>query len=91
MYPDWENVTFADKQTEKRDNMQTITIAVEDKSVMSGLRKVLKSMKGVTIMDNTPTKPTKKKTSYQRALDDLEKGNVSCYENVDELLKDLGI
>lgn len=91
MYYVWENVIFADEQTENRNEMHTITIAVEDKSVMSGLRKVLKSMKGVTIMESTQTKTTKKKTSYQRALDDLEKGNVSCYENVDELLKDLGI
>ena len=32
--------------------MPTLTIQVEDKSVMAGLKKVLESMKGVVIVPN---------------------------------------
>ena len=46
--------------------MPTLTIQVEDKSVMVGLKKVLESMKGVVIVPDH-----QKKTGIEEAMDDI--------------------
>ena len=53
--------------------MNTITIQVEDRNVMSGLIKVLKSMNGVVIL------PTHKnnKSGMEEAMDDIRHGRVT--------------
>ena len=48
--------------------MATLTIQVEDRSVMAGLKKVLESMKGVVIVPNH-----QKKTGIEEAMDDIRK------------------
>lgn len=67
--------------------MNTLTIQVEDKSVMAGLKKVLKSMNGVVIL------PTKKKgkTGMEEAIEDVKLGRVTKYKDSDEMFKKLGI
>lgn len=67
--------------------METITIQVEDKSVMSGLKKVLKSMSGVVIVPSRK----KEKSGIEEAMDDVRKGNVTEYKDSDDLFKKLGI
>ena len=46
--------------------MPTLTIQVEDKSVMAGLKKVLEAMKGVVIVPDH-----QKKTGIEEAMDDI--------------------
>lgn len=67
--------------------METITIKVEDRSVMSGLKKVLQSMNGVVIV---PSKK-KKKTGIEEAIDDIRCGRVTEYESAKGMFDKLGI
>lgn len=77
---------------EKRKYMATITIDVTDKSVLNGLKKILKAMNGVRIIQPSISRTANnKKTGYQKAIEDLENGRVSIYNNVEELIKDLDL
>lgn len=67
--------------------MNTITIQVEDRSVMSGLKKVLQSMKGVVIVSTKK----KKKTGIEEAMDDIRCGRVTEYGSAKEMFDKLGI
>ena len=67
--------------------MNTITIQVEDRNVMSGLIKVLKSMNGVVIL---PTHKNKK-SGIEEAMDDISHGRVTEYKCADEMFEKLGI
>ena len=64
--------------------MNTITIQVEDRNVMSGLIKVLKSMNGVVTHKN-------KKSGMEEAMDDIRHGRVTEYKDADEMFEKLGI
>ena len=65
----------------------TLTIQVEDRNVMEGLKKVLNAMSGVVIL---PTRK-QKMTGMQEAMDDIRKGRVTKYDSSDEMFKDLGL
>ena len=67
--------------------MNTITIQVEDRNVMSGLIKVLKSMNGVVIL---PTHKNKK-SGMEESMDDIRHGRVTEYKDADEMFEKLGI
>lgn len=67
--------------------MNIITIQVEDRNVMSGLIKVLKSMNGVVIL---PTHKNKK-SGIEEAMDDIRHGRVTEYKDADEMFEKLGI
>ncbi len=67
--------------------METLTIQVEDRNVMSGLKRVLKSMNGVVIV---PTSK-KKKTGIEEAIDDIRHGRVTEYKSADDMFEKLGI
>ena len=67
--------------------MNTITIQVEDRNVMSGLIKVLKSMNGVVIL---PTHKNKK-SGMEEEMDDIRHGRVTEYKDADEMFEKLGI
>ena len=67
--------------------MNTITIQVEDRNVMSGLKKVLKSMNGVVIL---PTRK-KRKSGIEETMDDIRHGRVTEYKDADEMFEKLGI
>ena len=67
--------------------MNTITIQVEDRNVMSGLIKVLKSMNGVVIL---PTHKNKK-SGMEEPMDDIRHGRVTEYKDADEMFEKLGI
>lgn len=67
--------------------MNTLTIQVEDQSVLAGLKKVLSAMSGVVIL---PTRK-KKKTGMEEAMDDIRNGRVTKYDSSEEMYKDLGL
>ncbi|MBO5157583.1 MAG: hypothetical protein J6C05_10745 [Prevotella sp.] len=67
--------------------MDTLTIKVEDRSVMAGLKKVLRSMRGVAIV----TSKTKKKTGIEEAMDDIRCGRMTEYESAEDMFNKLGI
>lgn len=71
----------------KEKIMNTITIQVEDSSVMNGLKKVLRSMNGVVIV---PTRK-KKKTGIEEAMDDIRHGRVTEYKSAEDMFEKLGI
>ena len=65
----------------------TLTIQVEDRNVMAGLKKVLNAMSGVVILPTCK----QKMTGMQEAMDDIRKGRVTKYDSSDEMFKDLGL
>lgn len=65
--------------------MATLTIWVEDRSVLAEFKKVLESMKGVVIV------PNHKKTGIEEAMDDIRHGRVTEYKNADDMFDKLGI
>ena len=65
--------------------MATLTIQVEDRSVLAELKKVLESMKGVVIV------PNHNKTGIEEAMDDIRHGRVTEYKNADDMFDKLGI
>ena len=67
--------------------MNTITIQVEDRNVMSGLIKVLKSMNGVVILPIH----NNKKSGIEEAMDVIRHGRVTEYKDADEMFEKLGI
>lgn len=70
--------------------MTTLTIKIEDTSIVPSLRRILRSINGVSIMRN-PSTSSRRKSNYDKAMDDIEHGRVKTYRNSDELFKDLGI
>lgn len=67
--------------------MNTLTIQVEDRNVMSGLKKVLKSMNGVVIVPNRK----KRKTGIEEAMDDIRHGRLTEYKSAEDMFEKLGI
>lgn len=65
--------------------MATLTIQVEDNSVMAGLKKVLEAMKGVVIV------PNHHMSGIEEAMDDIRHGRVTEYESADDMFEKLGI
>ena len=67
--------------------MATLTIQVEDNSVMAGLKKVLEAMKGVVIVPNHQ----KSMSEIEEAMDDIRHGRVTEYESADDMFEKLGM
>ena len=68
--------------------MTQITINVQDKNLVSHLKKILSAIDGVTIASTVRSK----KSGIEEAYDDIRNGRVYHAENVDSLFKDvLGI
>ena len=65
----------------------TLTIQVEDKTVMAGLKKVLSAMSGVVIL---PTRKTKK-SGIDEAMDDIHNGRVTKYDSVEDMFEKLEV
>lgn len=58
---------------------------MEDRSVLTKLKRLLESMKGVVIV------PNHKKTGIEEAMDDIRHGRVTEYKNADDMFDKLGI
>ena len=67
--------------------MNTLTIQVEDRKVLNGLKKVLESMNGVVIVPNRK----KKISGIKEAMDDIRHGRVTEYESAEDMFDKLGI
>lgn len=65
----------------------TLTIQVEDKNVMAGLKKVLSAMSGVVILPSHK----KEKSGLDEAMDDVREGRVTKYDSADDMFKKLGL
>lgn len=65
--------------------MTQITLNIEDKTMIPGLRKILSNLKGVSIVR---TKKIRKGT-LQTAIDEVRKGQLTRVGSVDELMKEL--
>jgi hypothetical protein len=69
--------------------MTQLIINVENKAILPSLRKVLKSIEGISV-ERATTK--KRKCGLDIALDDIRAGRVHKAKNIDELLyQELGI
>ena len=67
--------------------MTQITINVEDPSLLPSLKKLLKSINGVSIAKT----PGKKKRGIDEALEDIAAGRVTHYDTVDDFFNAFGI
>ena len=65
--------------------MTQITLNVEDKSLLPGLRKILSNLNGVTI---AKTRTTHKGT-LSRAVEEVKKGKLTKASSIDELMTKL--
>ena len=65
--------------------MTQITLNVEDKSLLPGLRKILSNLNGVTI---AKTRTTHKGT-LSRAVEEVKKGKLTKASSIEELMTKL--
>ena len=65
--------------------MTQIVLNIEDESMVSGLRKILSNLKGVTI---AYTK-TQSKGTLEKAMDDVRKGKVTKVNSIQDLINQL--
>lgn len=79
---------FAKKNIFKRKIPTTMTqlvLNIEDKSMLAPLKKIISSMKGVSI---APT-VRKRKTGIEEAMDDIAAGRIYHANSVDEMFDDI--
>lgn len=65
--------------------MTQLTINIEDKSMLPILKKLFKSMNGVSIAPS----PRKCRKGVDEALDDIKNGRVYTASSVDEMFKQI--
>lgn len=63
-----------------------LIVNVEDVSMLKDLKKAISMMRGVT---NIVIPKKRELSSYERSLNDLDKGRVYKYESLDELIKEI--
>ncbi len=64
--------------------MPTLTLNIQDKSMLPSLKRILGAIEGVTIVNT-------KKSEMEKARDDVKAGRLLTYSSKEELFKDLGI
>lgn len=67
--------------------MATLTIRVENPSILASLKKILKAMDGVEILPKSKTK----KSGLEEALEDIRCGRVTEFDSSEDLFKKLGM
>lgn len=67
--------------------MATLTIQVENQSILYSLKKILKAMDGVEILPKSKTK----KNGLEEAIDDIRCGRVTEFDSSEDMFKKLGI
>ena len=65
--------------------MTQIVLNIEDESMVSGLRKILSNLKGVTIASTK----TQFKGTLEKAMDDVRKGKVTKVNSIQDLINQL--
>lgn len=72
--------------------MTQILIQVEDATLLSSIKKVLKSLQGVSIKEIQETKPKKKVMSgIEKSMDDIKNGRVREIKDTKAYFKKLGV
>lgn len=67
--------------------MTQLTLNIEDKSLIPALKKLFKTMNGVSI-----AKPVrKKKTGFEEAMDDLAAGRIHHFDTKEDFYKHFGL
>jgi hypothetical protein len=66
--------------------MTNLTIQINNSSILDSLKRILSAIEGVSIVEQS-----EKKCGLDEAIDDVENGRVTEYENVDEMFRKLGI
>lgn len=64
--------------------MTQITINVEDKSILPHLEKILGAISGVSI-----SKPTRKKTGFEEAMEDIKSGRIYHAASVQDMFSQI--
>ncbi|MBO5233031.1 MAG: hypothetical protein J6B33_01830 [Prevotella sp.] len=64
--------------------MPTLTLNIQDKSMLPSLKRILGAIEGATIVNT-------KKSEMEKARDDVKAGRLLTYSSKEELFKDLGI
>lgn len=67
--------------------MEQLIINVEDTSILPSLKRVLKSIEGISIVNHKKNK----KSGLDEALEDVKEGRVTHYESAEAMFKALGI
>ena len=65
--------------------MTQITLNIEDKSLIPGLRKILSNIKGVSIAKT----PRTRKGTLSRAVEEVRKGHLTRVDSIEDLMKKL--
>jgi hypothetical protein len=66
--------------------MTNLTIQINNSSILDSLKRILSAIEGVSIVEQS-----EKKCGLDEAIDDVENGRLTEYENVDEMFRKLGI
>jgi hypothetical protein len=67
-------------------NSGQLIVNVEDVSMLKDLKKAISMMRGVT---KIVIPKSRKLSSYERSLNDLDKGRIYKYESLDDLIKEV--
>jgi hypothetical protein len=67
-------------------NSGQLIVNVEDVSMLKDLKKAISMMRGVT---KIVIPKYRKLSSYERSLNDLDKGRIYKYESLDDLIKEV--
>lgn len=65
--------------------MTQLTINIEDKSMLPFVKKLIKSLPGISLAPNA----RKKKTGIEKAYDDVKAGRVTRWESAEDMFKAL--
>ncbi len=71
-----------------------LTLRIENRSVLSSLRKVLSLMEGVTIVKKpkaSAKQGQRKLTAYEQSREDVRCGRVAEYKDLNEFYQKMGI
>lgn len=72
--------------------MDTVTIQVENPTILASLKKILNAMEGVTVIKSARKKKNKDITQtagYKEAMEDKENGRTYHADSVDDMFKQI--
>lgn len=65
--------------------MTQLTVSIEDVSMLDQIKQAISLLRGVSSV----TLKRSKKTSMDRAIEDIEQGRVYKYDSLDDLIKEI--
>ena len=70
---------------EIKTNMTQLTVSIEDVSMLDQIKQAISLIRGVSSV----TLKRGRKTSMDRAIEDIEQGRVYKYDSLDDLIKEI--